>query len=291
MTAGAAWETLRYEVLRHVVSRSAAAARAYVRATAMIEPRVYSDRASVASTRIAGALDIDERLASSVYRRCIASEAREEADCARVARSGCPLESLFEVRGVEPTHPGPCVYVTLHFGSPILTFLYLRVVRGLPVRALARPIDMGNPLSRAKRRWGSDKVAWVGAASGTSFIHTDARGIVEAREELLAGRALYAAIDVPADVVSRAARFDLFGEAVAVSGGVFRLAALTRVPLIPVVGQSDGARLRVSYGPAIRDTAEAAAARTNAWLLETLSRHPDEWWLWPFATAAEPGVA
>lgn len=286
MTRSEAWERLRYWLLRSLAARHRVAGAGYSCLAALVEARVHPTRAHVARERIARSLRVDRRLAQRIFHACLLSEAREEADTAWLRHSGAPLESLAQAPRSEPVRNGPCIYVSLHFGSPIITFLYLQSVRRIPIRAIGRPLDDGNPLSNAKRTWGKHKVAWISRYSGTTFIGVDGKGVIEAREELLAGRSLFAVIDVPADVVSRSTRLDLFGEQILVSNGVLRLAHLTGVPVVPVVGRRQGSRVQITFDRPILEASEiATVCAVNDWLLRTLEAHPNEWWLWPFVAS------
>ncbi len=290
MIPGDAWEKIRYRTLDAVASKSRVAGERYACMAAAVEARMHPERLRIARDRIARAFDLEEDEAERIFRRCLISEAREEADTAWLLRSRAPLGDLIRVPGAEPADSGPAIYVSLHFGSPIVTFLYLRAVRGIQVRAIGRPLGASNPLSGAKRAWGERKVDWVSRCSRTTFVGVDAAGAVEAREELLAGNSLFAVIDVPADVVARSTRFDLFGESILLAGGVLRLAQITGVPLVPVTGRRDGRAIEIEYDTPIPQASGSAVTRSvNAWMLRTLERHPDEWWLWPFVNrAAEP---
>ncbi len=278
------WESLRYGPLLRGASTSPFAGRLYEKLVAFVEWRADPNRRKVASARITDMLQCSRRQASQTFRACLASEAREEADTAWVARGEIAIENVVSDLPKLPTEGRGCIFAALHLGSPILTFLYLRKVLGLPLRAIGRPLDDNNPLSAAKRAWGSEKVAWVSRNSDTTFLDTDARGVVQAREELLAGRSVYAAIDVPADVASRAVPLDILGRSFGFAAGVPRLAQLTGATILPVIGVHRAGSFRIEFGDPIScPTREETQVALSAWLSATLRKYPDEWWLWPYA--------
>ncbi|MFP6665039.1 MAG: hypothetical protein VCC00_12605 [Deltaproteobacteria bacterium] len=278
------WEALRYGPLLRGASTHPLAGRLYEKLVAGIEWRADPNRRAVASARIADTLQCSQQQAQAIFRACLGSEAREEADTAWVARRGIALADILPHRPGLPSEGRGSIFATLHLGSPILTFLYLREVLGLPLRAIGRPLDDDNPLSAAKRAWGSAKVGWVSRSSGTTFINTDARGIIQAREELLAGRSIYAAIDVPADLASRAMALEIHGRSFSFAAGIPRLAQLTGAEILPVIGLHRAEGFRVEFGAPIScPTQEETQKALAAWLSQTLCSYPDEWWLWPYA--------
>lgn len=283
------WERLRYGPLLSTASRSAAARSVYEQTVAGIELRLETERTRVARRRIEKMLACEGSAAADIYRSALLSEAREEADTSRLVRGHEKLDHLLATRETPAESHG--IFITLHYGSPILAFLYLRVTLGIPVRAIGRALDRDNPLSPAKLCWGKEKVAWLDRASGTTLIPTDVRGTLAARDELLAGRSLFAAIDVPADVVGRAAPLEVLGTRLAFANGLLRIAELTRAPLIPFLARSRGGALEFEFGEPIRAASLAALTEaTERWLSASLRAHPGEWWLWPFVREAETGT-
>jgi hypothetical protein len=132
----------------------------------------------------------------------------------------------------------------------------------------------------------------VERVTGRAFLGVDARAVAAARERLLDGRPVLAAIDVPADVVSRSAAIPLFGEPMPLSAGVLQLGCLTKAPIQLVVAvQRDGA-IELYGGDRIATRDFATACRDlGHGLTALLRRFPDEWWLWPFVARHEmPGV-
>ena len=278
-----AWEQFRYRLLNGLAARSEWGSDTYTHLVARTEEILHSDRRESATARIARSFDLHEREARSIYRLCLASEAREEADSARLLLSGTPIKNAIVTEDAIPPGVGPCIYISLHWGSPMLCFLYLRSTLGLPIRLIGRPLDEDNPLPPAKKSWGKRKVAWMEAMTESSFISDDGRGALEARHELLEGRSIFASADVPAAPGQRSRGVDLFGEQIRVASGLLRLAALTQVPLVPVLGHSHNHRIHVQIAQPIPAGSEQELAQAvGSWMRETLRRQPGEWWLWPF---------
>jgi hypothetical protein len=278
------WEHLRYGPLLRSAGTNPRAGRLYEKLVANVEWRADPARRDIATLRIADTLHCDRRQAAQTFRACLASEAREEADTAWVSRRGISMEDLLPRMPEPPIDGHGCIFATLHLGSPILAFLYLRRVLGLPVRAIGRPLDDNNPLSAAKRAWGFEKVAWVSRLSETTFIGSDARGALDARAEILAGRSIYAAVDVPANVATRSLPLKILGSSFSFAAGILRLARLTGAPILPVIGLHRASGFRIEFAPPIlHPTREETQQALSSWLSETLLKYPDEWWLWPYA--------
>jgi hypothetical protein len=240
-------------------------------------------RRTHAVRRIRRWIGCDAAAAARIYRSSLTSEAREEADTAYFMRHSRHLASAFRPPPVEPPANGPVIYVTLHFGSPVLAYVYLRARRGVDARLIARQLSPANPMPAAKRACAERKVAWVAAIGGHALLATDAGATARAREHLVAGVSLFAAIDVPGDVVARAVEVTLFGEAIVVSSGLATLARLTGAPLQPVVAISRGDGLHVRYGKRVaaggeRETLAAVFDELSAFI----AADPGEWWLWPY---------
>jgi len=285
----AAWEQCRYLLLDRVAARSSRGSNAYTHLVARVEEVLQPDRRRVATRRIAQALQIKEEEARAIYRDCLVSEAREEADSARLRLAGVPIDEAVVADRKTTSVSGPCIFISMHWGSPMLAFLYLRSSLGLPVRLIGRPLDEDNPLPPARKAWGRQKVAWMEAVSGSPFIPDDGRGALEARHELLEGRSIFASIDVPATNGQRSQVIDLFGEQIVVASGLLRLAALTQVPLVPVLGHSKGHRIHVQQDtPIPAGPEEELAEAVGQWIQKTLRRQPGEWWLWPFLSVENP---
>lgn len=285
----APWEQCRYLLLDRLAARSARGSDAYTYLVARIEEVLQPDRRRVATTRIAQALQIEENEARAIYRNCLASEAREEADSARLRLAGLPIAESVVADRKNTSVSGPCIFISMHWGSPMLAFLYLRSSLGLPVRLIGRPLDEDNPLPPARKAWGRQKVAWMESLAESSFIPDDGRGALEARHELLEGRSIFASIDVPATTGQRSRVIDLFGEQVVIASGLLRLAALMQVPLVPVLGHSKGHRIHVQQDtPIPAGPEEELAQAVGHWIRKTLRRQPGEWWLWPFLSVENP---
>jgi hypothetical protein len=283
------WERRRYQLLDRIAARSMWGTDAYVFLVSRVEERLQQDRRKAATDRIARALEVSPRHGRKIYRQCLASEAREEADAARLCLSGKPIVDAVESAPLLPPVAGPCIYVTLHWGSPMITFLYLRSALGIPVRLIGRPLDEQNPLPPAKMIWGHRKVEWMEQLTGTPFIRDDSRGALEARSELLAGRSIFASVDVPAAPAGRSRVIDLFGEPIRIASGLLRLAALTKVPLVPILGHSRGQRIFIAQEEPIPAGSEQELSdAVGFWIRKTLRRQPDQWWLWPFVRVEKP---
>lgn len=281
------WERHRYQLLDHMASRGTGGSASYVQLVARIEERLQPERRAVAVNRISQALGVSVQQAKIIYRNCLASEAREEADTARLRRSASPIAEAIDNTNQFSGLGGPCIYITLHWGSPMITFLYLRAALGIPVRIIGRPLDRENPLPPAKMLWGRHKVEWMEQMTGASFISDDGAGALEARAELLDGRSIFASVDVPAPTQARARVVDLFGEPIRIASGVLRLAALTQVPLVPILGYSRGNRIYVTQEEPFAAASEAEHSESvGLWIEQTLRRQPEEWWLWPFVNVA-----
>jgi hypothetical protein len=282
----ARWAALRYGPLLALAARSRRAGRHVAAAIAAVELGIDRARRETAGQRIARWLDLSPAEARRVFRASLTSEAQEEADSAYFMGHPHALVPAF-VRAGEPPHRGGTIYATFHFGSPVLTYLYLRVGRALDVVAVERKLTATNPMAAPKRRWGARKVAWVERFTGRPMLDVDAATMARARERLLDGGALYAAVDVPGDVVGRAATATLLGERIRVSSGVTTLARLARAPLQPVVAISRADRFDLHYGTPIEPGPEAQTLAALMEALATLLRSfPGEWWLWPYVTPA-----
>ncbi|MFM7141665.1 MAG: hypothetical protein ACKO2K_07090 [Alphaproteobacteria bacterium] len=179
------------------------------------------------------------------------------------------------------------VVATLHLGSPVLGFVHLSRFLGVVGRAVGRELDDSNPMPAAKRAWGTRKEAWVRDVVGAPFYGTDARALVAARDDLGRGRSVYAAVDVPGDVVARSGTVELCGERVVLSGGMLTLARLAHAPVQLVVTVLDGGLYRHEPCPPIPPGPEDAVARAiAAQASDLVRRHRDQWWLWPFVVPA-----
>ncbi len=276
------WPTLRYGRLLPRAGASRRAGSAYARTVALRELAADPRRRRVACDRIGRWCGVGPAAALRIFADALSSEALEEAESAWFMGDPRRLPEAFaDAAPRMPIEPGSVV-ATLHLGSPVLGFVHLSR-SGLVGRAIGRELDDSNPMPRAKRAWGTRKVAWVRATTGEPFLGTDARALLAARAELDRGRSVYAAIDVPGDVVSRSRVVDLCGERVTLSSGMLTVARLARAPVQLVVTTVLGGTYRheastpVGPGPE-EEVARALASRASA----LLRRMPGQWWLWPY---------
>lgn len=285
----ARWGAIRYGRLLPLTAHSRAAGRAYAAVVAAVELRLEPARRAVATRRITRWLTVHPHAAQRIYRDSLRSEAREEADSTFFMHHPAALAAAFRVEGLEPEHRGATIYAILHFGSPILAYLHLARTRRIAVHAVGRALDASNPMPDAKRRYGTRKVAWVHALSGRPFVGVDAPAVLHARELLLAGDSLYAAIDVPGDVVARAAEITIHNERLSVSAGIPTLAAITHTPIQPILAISEATTLTLHYPPKVHPTTpQETLERITTTLFHQIDLHPTEWWLWPYLPPATP---
>ncbi len=285
-----AWERLRYGPLLRVASRSRVAGRTFASLVSWVELRRDPERRRVAEERIRRWLGLPAAEAARVYRRAVFSEALEEADAARLMWGAASDRIPVEIRGDVGRAGRPRIYGMLHAGSPVLAFLGMRSCHEPEGRIIARELGENNPMAGAKARFAAEKVAWVEASSGSPFIDTDAGAILEARDHLLAGRPLFAAVDVPGDVVSRADRVDLFGETVVLASGIFRLATMVGADMQLLVSVHRNGRILVDCRPPFDapDAASLMEAMTGE-MEAVLREQPEEFWFWPFFVSPQKG--
>jgi hypothetical protein len=283
----AAWTFCRYRWLLPWSARSRSAARRYARLSGQIELRLDHARRARGGARIARALGCSAAAADRVFAASLVSEAQEEADTAWSMRRPRAWPQLLQTPADEPAPQGATIYVTLHFGSPVLAYLDLRRRRVADARLIVRALSPANPMPEAKRAFAARKVAWVASISGYEPLATDSAATARARDHLVAGGALFAAIDVPGDVVSRASAVTLFGERVLVSSGIVTLARLTGAAMQPIVAVRRGEALTLRYGARIPagDDGETLTAVFRE-LASFIADDPGEWWLWPYVTPA-----
>lgn len=281
------WERMRYGPLMAYASRGLQNGRRVAAIVSRVEYARDANRQRVARDRIRRWLDVSESEARRLYRDALFSEALEEADCARMMRHRGPIDMPVEVRGWEPRGDRPRVYGTLHAGSPVVAFLDFRSRFEPHARIIARELDDQNPMARSKHAFARRKVAWVEETAGEPFFKTDVTSILGARDHLLAGRPLFAAVDVPGDVVDRGRAISLFGERVALAEGLFKLAAMTGADMqLLCTVQRKGSVLvdfrRPVDGPSAESLMEAMAAEMEA----AIRSQPEEFWFWPFFAGA-----
>jgi hypothetical protein len=284
------WAEVRYRWLLPLARLGRPHGRVYARLAARVEYGADAERSRVAARRIARALGIGDDAASAVYRRCLESEALEEADSVRFMQRSALDPGLFRI---DPMPAGGesgvgTVYGTLHFGSPVFGYLGLRSVLDVPASMVGRPLDDANPMPAAKRAYAHGKVRWVERISGRPFLGTDAAAMAGARDELLAGRALYTPIDVPGSVAGRAATVQPFDEPIRLASGLMTLARLAGADVVPVVTLRRPDGFVVHFGRRLapaKDAHELLAAALGELAL-FVRAHPDEWWMWPYLEPA-----
>lgn len=282
------WARLRYDVLLRAASRSRLLGQTYAELAGAVEYWADPVRRRVAATRAARWLGGTSEDGGRVFQRSLVSEALEEADSAFFMRDDRIPRAGFRVAGREPADSGGVVYATLHFGSPIFAYIYLRCIRGVDLTIIGRRLDDDNPMPASKRRFGMQKVAWLERVTSRSLLGVDGRAMARARGELLDGRSLYAAVDVPGNVAARAETVTILGESVRLSSGIFGLAALTGAPLQPVVAVHEAGSIVVYYGDRIEGRRGVPPCAEGARAIgDLVRRFPSQWWLWPYVTPAE----
>jgi hypothetical protein len=281
------WSELRYERLLPLAARSRAWGRRYATLVGGVELARDGRRRRAAIARIARWLDVSRAAARRIFRASLVSEAREEADTAFFMRDRDALLRWLPDRVEAPAGERPMVYLTMHFGSPVLAWVFLRERCSLDVRIIIRELDAANPMAGAKRRWGERKLVWLRELSGVDHLMTDGASVARAREHLLATGPLFAAIDVPGEVVARSSVVSMAGDRVSFSSGMLSLARMTGCTFQPVVAISRPERMAVHFGRAIEPVAGAdPTAAVFAELEGFIRRFPGEWWLWPYVGPA-----
>jgi hypothetical protein len=281
-----AWPALRYGRLLPRAATSRAAGRCYARLVAAVELRDTARRRA-AVNRIARWQGVSRAAALRIFHASLLSEAREEADSAYFMRDGHALEGFLPRREALRDPGGRTLFATLHLGSPIFAFLFLRAVAALDVRAIGRKLDQRNPMPAAKRRYGLAKEAWLADVAGVDLLEPSAHAMTTVRDLLRDDRPVFAALDVPADVVTHSARVEIAGECVAFSSGAVRIAQLAGARVVPVIALSRPGGLVLHAGAPldVAGAADAPAAVLRT-LLAFVQRFPGEWWLWPYVHAA-----
>jgi hypothetical protein len=278
-----AWPEWRYGGLLTRAATTRAGGRGYARLVAGVE-FLEAARRRRAVMRIQRWQRVSRGAALRIFHASLMSEAREEADSAFFMQHPLGLRGWMPDASAIPTPSGPTLYATLHLGSPVFAYVFLRLIAALDVRAIGRRLDERNPMPAAKRRYGLAKEAWLRGLAGVDLLEPSAHAMNAAREHLLDGRPVFAALDVPGDVVARSTRLAVAGEQVAFSAGAIRIAQLAGARVVPIVALSGLAGLRLHVGqPLDPDTPRTAAVLRT--LLGFVHRHPDEWWLWPYVRA------
>jgi len=274
----------RYRRGLPLLARGPVGGRIYARLVARAGGAHAVERRRAAVARLVRWYGVDARRAAAIHRACLLSEAQEEADSLRFMHDPGAFERWLP-RDVPALPAGPVVLAGLHLGSPVLGFLALRRRGVRDVHALVRALDDGNPMQDEKRRWGEEKLAWVRSVGRGGIFGTEPAAIAAARDHLCAGNAIFAALDVPGDVVGRSAVVEMHGERLLFASGVLQLARLTRSTVVPMVALGSPRGLRLRFGAPIAPGGDPAAA-TFAALGDFVDRFPDEWWMWPYLRAA-----
>ena len=284
------WPRLRYERLFPLARFGMRAAKLCAVLAGTVEYLIDPVRREVASRRIARALALPEKRAREIFRASLICEALEEAEIVFLMAHPGALARIFPAGDDEPSHVGGTIYVTLHLGRPILAYLHLAWWRHLDVTIMGRALSADNPMPDAKRRYGRRRIAWIESLS-RPFLDNDAASVARARQLLLDGRSLFAAIDLPGYVVARAAEIDVFGERTHLASGIITLARLCGAPLQPVVAVNRPQGLALYWGRRIEPRNDAStAAEVFRELLTFVRMFPEEWWMWPYLVAAANGT-
>lgn len=281
------WDQLRYARLLPAAAVSTRFGDAYATLVAAVEERRNPARSAVAERRLGAWLDNPPAEARRTFRRCLWSEAREEADAAFfMRRPAAALAAAFASSLPVALPDGPVLYVGLHLGSPVLGYVHL-ATGGVPDLALiARGLDPANPLPDGKRRFAVAKVAWTEARAGRPFFATDGASMLGVRAHLRAGKPLYLLADVPGDTVGRVETCRLFGEQVRVGAGLPTLARIAASPVQTLAVTRDARGLSLRLGPRLDPGAVSMPAVLDA-LAPFIRAYADQWWMWPYLPAAD----
>lgn len=283
------WAAVRYGLLLSAAARRRELGRAFAKLVARFELARDPTRRRAATERLGRALGANRTDADRIFCASLESEAREEADSAYFMQHPGELMGCFERSSGVPSTPA--ILATLHFGSPVLGYLFLRRGLALDVSMVARPLDASNPMPAGKSAFARRKVAWTESFGAKPFLFTDAGSIARARAELLAGGLLYTPIDVPGDVTTRSAIVPLFGERVRLAAGVETLARLTGAPIRPIVTNVRGARFELWLGAAAEAREDSPLDAAIASLEGVIRSDPGEWWMWAYLSSLGAGEA
>lgn len=223
------------------------------------------------------------RSAREIFRNAVRSEALEEADSCRFMSGRCSTVRDIELSGFARTTQRPRLYAALHFGSPVLAYIGLRQQVEKSLLVIARELGDKNPMPGAKQQFATRKVAWVEKAAGAPFLGTSESDVLRARDHLLGGNSVYAAVDVPGNVVRRAEWMRVGGAEMLLATGILKLAAITGCDLQLALGFHRNGRIVVHGGPVVYgSTTVALGAQVMSCLQDVINRWPEEWWMWPF---------
>ena len=285
---------MRYGLLLGPASRLPGGACGYARLVARLGAASDPARRRVATDRSRRGLAGPAGEADVIFRAALRSEALEEIDFARRLRGPARFDGeTFEVRGPRPEPGRPTVFVTLHFGSPVMAFLWLKCVAGLDVHVLGRPLDATNPMPGGRMDLGRRKVAWLERTTGSPMLGTDAPATLEARRILLAGGSLFAAGDVPGDVARRSAVVTPCGESIRVAAGIHALARACNARVQGILARPCGRRgFTIEFGQAVdAPPGGGPSPELVAEMGLVLRRRPELWWMWPYVSPAEVPAA
>jgi len=279
----AAWDAFRYARLLPRTAQSRRSGRAYAHLVGTVEAALDPVRGRVAQRRLQRWLGVSSAAARRTFRRSLVSEAQEEADTVFFMAHESDLRPAFRVVGRPPVIEGPTIYVSLHFGSPLLLYLHLALARVPDCRVIARPLDVRNPMCAAKRAYATRKVAWAERVSGHPFLLAERASMFDARAQLRRGGSLYMLVDVPGDVVDRSATFPLFGERVVLANGLATLARIATPHIQPLLTIPRAGGFDVHYGSLVSHASDASVvADALAALVPMVAAAPQEWWFWPY---------
>ncbi len=284
-----ALEQVRYGLLLGPASRLPGGPEGYASLVARLGVASDPARRRVAVERIRRWLAVSARDADLIFRGALRSEALEEIDFARRLRRPAELEQeRFGVCGPRPEPGRPTVFVTLHFGSPVIAFLWLRRVAGIDVHVLGRPLDATNPMPGGRLDLGRRKVAWLERTAGSAMLGTDAPATLEARRILLEGGSLFAAGDVPGDVARRSTVVAPCGEGIHVAAGIHALARACNARVQGILARPSGRRgFTVELGRAVEASPDGEPPpQLVAEMGLVLRRRPELWWMWPYVNPA-----
>jgi len=289
--AATTWPTLRYERIFPLARRSRRAARACAALVGTVEYLIDPVRREVASRRIARTLRLPLRRARAFCRASLVSEALEESEIEFLMTNPDALAGVFSAGPDEPAPAGGTLYATLHFGNPVLAYLHLAWWRRLDVTTVSRALSADNPMADAKRRYGQRRIAWIERLA-RPLLALDGTSAAHARELILAGRSLFAPIDVPGDVVTRARDVDFLGERMRFASGMITLARICKAPVQPLDALSRPGGFVVRWGGRVEPSDDARMhADAFGELLAFVRELPGEWWMWPYLVVAdEPRV-
>lgn len=282
-----ALSAIRYRILLPLAAQRRSAGPLYARLMASAHLQYDPAPRERAVRAIRSCLGVDGGAARVIYKSALHSEFLEEADASFFMRHEMHLRGAFRSEGLK-REGGPVIYATLHFGSPVLAYLYLRRSLDLDVTLLARPLDATNPMPGAKRRYAERKMRWVARMSDRRHFETDRESVLAAREHLLKGGSLFVAFDVPGHLVARSRTVTILGRNARIASGIDVIARATSASIRPIVAVSRPDGFRVIGGAPVADAGRDASFGEVVTLLAAfVEAEPHEWWMWPHVFADE----